>query len=337
VGIIGQAPRGNAVGRTWRASLRFLGVGCVALAALGWAGPSLVGALSSPWMVQVWSGLAGVSVMLALVREWRLLIVLVPALAALTLWVFPVLVPSETPAPSRTLRIAFANVNAWNAPSEEAVRWFASTGADAVALIECSPEWADAIRAVAESDGRMWPHECVRFDGEPIAGVALFARHPLRDAQAFIGPEGRFPMVDAVIESPDGPLRLMVAHPLPPVGLGAMDARNAEINWLAQRCSESTVPTAIVADFNDTDFGRALADFRAGSGMRSSASATGLVTTWPARVAGMPWPAPLRIAIDHCFVSREIGIAAFLAGPDIGSDHLPLVIDVAHEPRDRGR
>jgi len=54
------------------------------------------------------------------------------------------------------------------------------------------------------------------------------------------------------------------------------------------------------------------------------------VTTWPARVGGIPWPPPLRIAIDHCFVSPGIGIAGLAAGPDIGSDHLPLLIDIAH-------
>ena len=300
------------------------------LAVLGWIGPSLIGALASPWMVQAWAVLAAVSVLLAAIRAWRPAAVFALALAALSLRVMPVLIPNEAPVPGRTLRVAFANVNAWNEPSEEAIRWFASTGADAVALIECSPEWAGAIRAVADSDGRMWPHEYVRFSGEPIAGVALFARHPLRDAQAFTGPEGRFPMVDAVIEAPDGPLRIMVAHPVPPVGMGAMRLRNAEIGWLAQRCADTAMPTVIVADFNDTPFGRALADFRARSGMRSAASATGLVTTWPAEVGGIPWPAPLRIAIDHCFVSRDIGIAGLSAGADIGSDHLPLVIDVAH-------
>lgn len=330
MGFIGQAPCGNAVGRTWRALLRFFGFACIALAALGWVGLSLVGALSSPWMAQAWATLGAVSALLAIAREWRSAAVCAIALAALSLWVVPVLLPREEPAAARTLRIAYANVNAWNEPSDQALRWFASTDADAVALIECSPEWAEAIREVAGPGGRTWPHECARIDAESIAGVALFTRHPMRDAHAFIGPEGRFPMVDAVIESPAGPLRIMVAHPVPPVGFAAMQRRNAEIGWLAQRCADSTMPTAIVADFNDTEFGRALTDFRARSGMRSAASATGLVTTWPARVGGMPWPAPLRIAIDHCFVSREIGIASLSAGPAIGSDHLPLVIDISN-------
>lgn len=306
---------------------------CVSVAALGWIGPSIIGALASPWMAQSWGALAIVLVLLAVIRAWRAVAVFTFPLIALSLWVLPVLLPSEAAAPSRTLRIAYANVNAWNPPSPDAAEWFASTGADVVAVIECSDEWVDALRAVRAGAQPRWPHAAARTDGQPIAGVALLSVHPLRDVRAFISPEGRFPVIDAIVDAPGGPLRILVAHPVPPVGLGALAQRNAEIGWLAQRCEESASPTAIVADFNDTPFGRALREFASRSGMRSAASVGGLVTTWPARVAGVPWPAPLRIAIDHCFVSRDIGVAALSSGPDIGSDHLPLVVDLMHSVR----
>lgn len=314
--------------------LHAVGAACVTLAALGWLGPSLIGALTSPWMSQAWGVLCAVVLLLALVRAWRAALAFSLPLIALSLWVLPVLLPIETAAPARTLRFAYANVNAWNGPTPDAVQWFESTGADVVALIECSQEWIDALRAVTRAGSSLWPHAAVRIDDHPIGGVAVLSRHPLRDVEAIISPVGRFPMIDAVVEAPDGPVRVMAAHPVPPVGVEALQMRDAEIRWLAQRAAGSALPTAIVADFNDTPFGRALRDFAASSGMRSAASATGLVTTWPARVAGMPWPSPLRITIDHCFVSGEIGIASLSAGPRIGSDHLPLVIDIAHRARE---
>lgn len=306
----------------------------MALAALGWFGPSLIGALASPWMVQASGALAAVVLLLALARSWRAMLAFSLPLVALLLWVLPVLLPSEAAAPARTLRIAYANVNAWIEPTPDAVKWFESTDADVVALIECSQAWVDALRAVTRADSCIWPNAVVRIDDEPIAGVAVLSRHPLRDVEAIISPEGRFPMIDAVVQAPGGPVRIMVAHPVPPVGVEALQMRDAEILWLAQRVASSALPTAVIADFNDTPFGHALREFAARSGMRSAASATGLVTTWPARVAGVPWPAPLRIAIDHCFASRDIGIASLSAGPEIGSDHLPLVIDLMHSVSD---
>lgn len=281
-------------------------------------------------MAQAWGALSAVVLLLVLARLWRAVLAFALPYIALSLWVLPALLPSEAAAPARTLRIAYANVNAWNEPTPEAVEWFKSTGADVVALIECSQAWVDALRTAPGAEAAAWPNAAVRIDGHPIGGVALLSRHPLRDVEALVSPDGRFPMIDAVAEAPDGPVRVIVAHPVPPVGVESVAMRNAEISWLAQRCARSALPTAVVADFNDTPFGRALREFAAPSGMRSAASVTGLVTTWPARIRGVTWPAPLRIAIDHCFVSRSIGIASLSAGPDIGSDHLPLVIDILH-------
>lgn len=316
--------------RVWRGSLCALGAGCVALAALGWIGPSIVGALASPWVVQAFGMLAAVVLLLALMRAWALAVAFAIPLAALAAWVLPVLMPTRLPVASRTIRIVFANVNAWNAPAPEAVRWFESTDADVVALIECSAEWAGALRDASRAGGVAWVHEHVRIGDHPIGGAAIFSRHPLRGAQSLISPEGRFPLIDAVVEAPSGPLRIIVAHPMPPIGLDALEARNAEIRWLAQRCTDSDLPTAVVADFNDTPFGHALRDFRARSGLSPATDVSGLVTTWPSRMASLPLPAVMRIAIDHCFVSADVGVAAFSAGPDIGSDHLPLVIDLGH-------
>jgi endonuclease/exonuclease/phosphatase (EEP) superfamily protein YafD len=284
-------------------------------------------------MAQCWGALGIVVLLLAAARAWRSAAILAVPLAALSLWVIPVLMPHEPAAERGSLRIAYANVNAWNDPSADAVRWFERTDADVVALIECSPEWLDALRDAGARDGRRWLHECARIEDEAIAGAVLLSRYPLRDARAIVSPHGRFPMIDATVDAPDGPIRVLVAHPVPPVGFGAVAMRDAELAWIAQQCAASHVPTSIVADFNDTPFGRALRDFGATSGMRSASAVSGLVTTWPARVAGVPWPAPLRIAIDHCFVSRGVDVAAFSAGPDIGSDHLPLLIDIAYGSR----
>jgi len=36
-----------------------------------------------------------------------------------------------------------------------------------------------------------------------------------------------------------------------------------------------------------------------------------------------------RVAIDHCLVSPEIAIRDRHIGPDVGSDHFPVVLDFA--------
>jgi endonuclease/exonuclease/phosphatase (EEP) superfamily protein YafD len=59
--------------------------------------------------------------------------------------------------------------------------------------------------------------------------------------------------------------------------------------------------------------GLGLCDTRAGFGLQAS---------FPA------WSAVMRIPIDHVLASCSIGVRDRWIGPDIGSDHLPVLIDL---------
>jgi len=58
-----------------------------------------------------------------------------------------------------------------------------------------------------------------------------------------------------------------------------------------------------------------LPDSRAGRGIQPS---------WPASL-----PAALRIPIDHCLVSPGIAVVGRQLGPQVGSHHLPVIVDLA--------
>ena len=57
------------------------------------------------------------------------------------------------------------------------------------------------------------------------------------------------------------------------------------------------------------------------SGLRDSAQGRGVHPSWPAI------DPLLRIPIDHCLLSPCIGLVDRRVGPDIGSDHYPLIVD----------
>ena len=51
-------------------------------------------------------------------------------------------------------------------------------------------------------------------------------------------------------------------------------------------------------------------------------SGRGVQATWPTNLA------PMRIPIDHCLVSPDVSVVGRRVGPDVGSDHFPIVVDV---------
>jgi endonuclease/exonuclease/phosphatase (EEP) superfamily protein YafD len=61
----------------------------------------------------------------------------------------------------------------------------------------------------------------------------------------------------------------------------------------------------------------------AGTGLVNATLESGLRPTWPTR------PALARIPIDHFLLSDHLNVASIRTGPDIGSDHLPLILDLA--------
>jgi endonuclease/exonuclease/phosphatase (EEP) superfamily protein YafD len=79
----------------------------------------------------------------------------------------------------------------------------------------------------------------------------------------------------------------------------------------------------IAGDFNLTPWSEYFSDALEQSGLHDAALGFGLARSWPAQFA------PAGIRIDHCLLSRHWRSQSTSIGPDLGSDHLPLVADVS--------
>jgi endonuclease/exonuclease/phosphatase (EEP) superfamily protein YafD len=66
--------------------------------------------------------------------------------------------------------------------------------------------------------------------------------------------------------------------------------------------------------------------------MRSFAAASALRDLYGRRAwvaySWPTWSSALRVPIDNCFVSGGVAVRSYEDGPDVGSDHRPLVVDL---------
>jgi endonuclease/exonuclease/phosphatase (EEP) superfamily protein YafD len=82
-----------------------------------------------------------------------------------------------------------------------------------------------------------------------------------------------------------------------------------------------------MGDFNTTPWSVLMRQVLRESGLVNSQSGFGLQPTWPATL-----PNFLQIAIDHCLHSPSLITKHRTIGPNIGSDHLPIGLELEWNP-----
>lgn len=95
------------------------------------------------------------------------------------------------------------------------------------------------------------------------------------------------------------------------------------LDGLSARVLQTIGPKIVVGDLNTSPLAASFRRFVAESGLVDAAQGFGWQATWPAALGQ-----PLRIRLDHVLHSRDLGVAHFAVGPRIGSDHLPIVVDL---------
>jgi endonuclease/exonuclease/phosphatase (EEP) superfamily protein YafD len=112
---------------------------------------------------------------------------------------------------------------------------------------------------------------------------------------------------------------------MPPVGgYELFLLRNAQLQEAAMTMRQLPEPKILIGDLNTTVWSPYFSQLVEESGLRDARKGFGVVPTWPT-----DFPTPLmRIPIDHCLVSRDIRVVNIGAGPRVGSDHLPLIVDL---------
>jgi endonuclease/exonuclease/phosphatase (EEP) superfamily protein YafD len=268
------------------------------------------------FVVQAMVGLALAALVLAAARRWRAAMVpfsfaLVAAAAVLPAWL-----RSPPAGAGDALAARFLSLNLERGKEDAAERALAAIrerDPDVLFCCELTPAWLRALQPGVEH----LPYRFVRTD-EGYFGIGLFSRWPLTQATSIPLGCDWAPAVRAIVATPAGPLGLLGVHTPRPGGA----RRNAERDRALAAIPDALAPLparrVVLGDCNATPWNDAFRSLLAHTDLRSARDG-GWLPTW---TTDFPWP--LRIPIDHVLVSDGIGVAACDAGPEFGSDHLPL-------------
>jgi len=222
--------------------------------------------------------------------------------------------PSATP--SGALRVVVANVEVGNTDFAAVERLVAQTRPDVFGVTELTP-------AMARHLGAALPGYRTRVleTRNDAYGIGVYSRRPLLSAKVVRFPGDGPPTVVARLRVAGKPLTLVVTHVHTPFA-GSIHVRQLRALAAAAR-SELGKRVVVCGDFNTPPWSGPLRDFAGDARLHDLYGAR----AW----AGYSWPTwgyVLRVPLDNCFVSNTVAVRGHQDGPDVGSDHRPLVVDL---------
>lgn len=239
---------------------------------------------------------------------------------------FILLPPAPEVKPGEKIRILTANLYVGNPDPRPFVALLTRTQPDIVVTQETRRSFAEAVRGSG-----LYPFET---EGE-LAGTddkKVFSRYPIREFRPLDDLPGRKVERHAmrlVIESPAGPVVLYAIHPDTPRSLEQWHERNAYFERLAAaiRSEAAGTPVVLAGDWNLPAHSPFFRDFFAATGLRFARPGFwSPVTRFATRLARFGY---FGSTIDHVAVSPEIHVTDWKRGSDIGSNHLPVIVDLA--------
>lgn len=262
--------------------------------------------LASHWQ---WLFLLGLVVFAGLAswrnKRWAVLLLALP-LPWLT---------ASAPAPAgdpqaQVFAVASANVHLDSRNTQALATWLAQEKPDLVVLLEVSPAYAHGLRTL-----RDYPFQHIVAQDSPF-GIAVLSRHPLQQIEVIEDAQG-IAHIEAQLQWHGQPVGIIALHPMPPLSPQYHSVRNAKLAALATQAAASAIPTVLAGDLNATPWSSAYSGL-AQLGLRR---ASGLAATWPAVLQGL-----LGLPIDHVLVTQHWAVVARQVGPQLGSDHLPVLV-----------
>lgn len=285
--------------------------------------------LLTHFQLQYFFGAAACAVLLAVLRSfrWAAAAAVAAVVAGAALWPYVAAGPSglahasapEAEAPAH-LRIMLSNVLGTNTDHGRVLAAVVEADPDVVVLQEVTARWMEALEPLRAK----YPNVC-SGPREDNYLITVFSRHPLENLRVEHLGEAGEPTVAADVVLGERRLRLVATHPVPPMSRRMLALRNDQLERVARRALvEGRRPLVLIGDLNTTMWSPWAANLRRALRLTDVRAGQGVMPSWPAWL-----PAACRLPIDHCLVSRDLTVRSCRLGPRVGSDHLPLVVDLA--------
>ena len=241
------------------------------------------------------------------------------------------LLPWYLPARAQTTGMPFKaisfNVLFFNERYDDVIAFIRAERPLVVALQEANAQWSERLKPLRAE----MPHH-YRVDHMDIE---VFSRAAIVDPQVTTFGKIRG-FVRFRVEHGDGTLVVIATHAYPMRAYGDEGFRHRNDHLRVGLPSEvnrfKNEPLLVLGDLNATMWSPAYRELIHRTGLRNARKGFGVLPTG----RGAQKPMPLAgTPIDHCLVNEHVAVANCRTGAPLGSDHLPIIVDLAPVSQDR--
>jgi endonuclease/exonuclease/phosphatase (EEP) superfamily protein YafD len=224
------------------------------------------------------------------------------------------------------LKVISFNVLSSNPRKAGVVEWLRSESADVVLLMEIHPAWINSLELLRD----MYPHQKVVARRDNF-GIALLSKTPWSKVSVQTFSPAELPSLHATLQHAGRPLTFLGTHPLPP-GTSQMAAdRNEQLRQVgafvrgiaSDGSGQPARPLVLAGDLNLTEHSPYFRDLLRASGLADTRQGIGIQASWSPKFPFLSLP------LDHILASRELAVSSRRLGPQLGSDHRPVVVQLA--------
>jgi endonuclease/exonuclease/phosphatase (EEP) superfamily protein YafD len=226
-----------------------------------------------------------------------------------------------TPESSATSRVwTFASINLLQGNREPArvVRYVEETKPDILVFQEVTERLVKELEPLYDE----YPYRVIRPAKDQF-GMALFARErPLEETVEAVGNRAGDLALFTRWVSSDRKFALIAVHPDKPDKEWKTINRAQYFENIARWVEESRRrgdAVVVLGDFNATPWSRSMQTFLAETNLRNAHDGHIFRASWNVR-------RPERLLIDHAMLSENWALHRCEIGPDVGSDHRPLLV-----------
>jgi endonuclease/exonuclease/phosphatase (EEP) superfamily protein YafD len=220
----------------------------------------------------------------------------------------------------RNLRVMTSNVMTSNQRYEDFISFVRTTNPEVLVVMEIDLNWQQHLEPLKS----LLPYTLIKPSTDNF-GIGIFSKFPLTTPQEQYWGHGLAVVssLTANIKVIDREITLIATHPVPPLNEEYFKSRNSHMEEMSDFINKLGNEAIVMGDLNMSMWSPYYRNFVDRSHLTNTRQGFGLQPSWP---VNLPL---LQIPIDHCLITSKIKVVNNQIGKDIGSDHYPLIADLA--------